>query len=185
MRQWAVTAAIAGDLLEDVALARAVKGSGRKLRFRYAADAVRTRMYRNFRQLREGWTKNLALLFPDPGRLAAKSLLLWGFAWGVFLWRMVTHIGVGLTGRIESRGWAHTFLLALAGVSRYWWWNPIGIGGILFLGQRLRRANFTWDLEVLGAMAGTHVRLSVVAVEARPREGKRIVERAQILFAAF
>src|ERR1039457_5751721 len=59
--------AIASDLLEDVALARAVKSSGRKLRFRYAADAVRTRMYRNFRQLREGWTKNLALLFPRPG----------------------------------------------------------------------------------------------------------------------
>ena len=27
-------------------------------------------MYRNFAQLREGWTKNLALLFPSPLRLA-------------------------------------------------------------------------------------------------------------------
>jgi cellulose synthase/poly-beta-1,6-N-acetylglucosamine synthase-like glycosyltransferase len=62
--------AIATSLLEDVALARAVKDSGRKIRFRYAADAVRTRMYRNFRQLREGWTKNLALLFPQPLALA-------------------------------------------------------------------------------------------------------------------
>jgi GT2 family glycosyltransferase len=47
--------AIATKLLEDVALARAVKDSGRGIRFRYAADAVRTRMYRNFRQPR-GWT---------------------------------------------------------------------------------------------------------------------------------
>src|ERR1700722_5850817 len=40
-------AALATNILEDVALARAVKSSGRKIRFRYAADAVRTRMYRN------------------------------------------------------------------------------------------------------------------------------------------
>lgn len=63
--------AVAGDLLEDVALARAVKRSGRKLRFRFGGDAVRTWMYRSFAQMREGWTKNLALLFPSPGRLAA------------------------------------------------------------------------------------------------------------------
>jgi glycosyltransferase involved in cell wall biosynthesis len=83
-------AAVAHEILEDVALARLVKQSGRKLRFRYAADAVRTRMYRNFAQLREGWTKNLALLFPNPGGLAAMMLLFWaipvlvldaGFLW--------------------------------------------------------------------------------------------------------
>ena len=74
-------AAIAGDILEDVALARAVKASGRKIRFRYAADKVRTRMYRNYRQLRDGWTKNLALLFPNPGRLAFSTLAWWAVAW--------------------------------------------------------------------------------------------------------
>jgi len=63
--------AVAADLLEDVALARAVKRSGRNIFFRYGGDAVRTRMYRNFAQLREGWTKNLALLFPNPVFLAA------------------------------------------------------------------------------------------------------------------
>jgi len=74
-------AALASSILEDVALARAVKHSGRKIRFRYAADAVRTRMYRNFHQLREGWTKNLALLFPNPRLLAAKTSLLWMMPW--------------------------------------------------------------------------------------------------------
>ncbi len=64
-------AAIAGEILEDVALARTVKRSGRKIFFRYGADAVCTRMYRSFSQLREGWTKNLALLFSHPRRLAA------------------------------------------------------------------------------------------------------------------
>jgi GT2 family glycosyltransferase len=74
--------AISADLLEDVALARLVKRSGRKIFFRYAPDAVRTRMYRTFAQLREGWTKNLALLFHRPRTLAflrmAEFLLIVG-----------------------------------------------------------------------------------------------------------
>ncbi len=65
---------VSNSLLEDVALARAVKASGRKIFFRYGGDEVRTRMYRSFEQLREGWTKNLALLFPAPGRLAMLRL---------------------------------------------------------------------------------------------------------------
>ena len=64
-------AAVSHTLLEDVALATAVKHSGRKLRFRFGGDAVRTRMYRTWRDLRDGWTKNLALLFPRTLRLAA------------------------------------------------------------------------------------------------------------------
>jgi glycosyltransferase involved in cell wall biosynthesis len=70
-------AAVASEILEDVALSRRFKAAGKKIRFRYAADAVRTRMYRNWQQLRDGWTKNLALLFPRPVLLAAKMLLLW------------------------------------------------------------------------------------------------------------
>jgi glycosyltransferase involved in cell wall biosynthesis len=67
-------AAVATSLLEDVALARAVKGSGRKLWFRFGGDAVSTRMYRSFRQLKEGWTKNLILLFPSPLELALRRM---------------------------------------------------------------------------------------------------------------
>jgi glycosyltransferase involved in cell wall biosynthesis len=67
-------AAIAGAILEDVALAKRVKQAGYKLRFR-TADVVSTRMYRSFAQMWEGWTKNLALLFPYPRRLALRSLL--------------------------------------------------------------------------------------------------------------
>ena len=63
-------ARVAGDLLEDVALARLVKSSGGRIFFRYGGEAVRTRMYRSFAELREGWTKNLALLFPRPRALA-------------------------------------------------------------------------------------------------------------------
>jgi glycosyltransferase involved in cell wall biosynthesis len=67
-------AAVASHLLEDVALARAVKRAGHKLFFRYGGDVVRTRMYRSFAQMREGWTKNLALLFPSPTALAVRRM---------------------------------------------------------------------------------------------------------------
>jgi len=122
-------ASIAGNILEDVALARAVKASGRKIRFRYAADAVRTRMYRNYRQLRDGWTKNLALLFPRPGWLAAKTLLFWGFAWGAFCLVLVTR-------------------------AKPWWGDSIFVGAFAFLTTRLSRANFTSDMSFLGALFG-------------------------------
>lgn len=65
-------AACSGTLLEDVALARRVKQSGRAIRFRFGGDMVRTRMYRDFGELREGWTKNLALLFPDARQRSAR-----------------------------------------------------------------------------------------------------------------
>lgn len=62
-------AAEGGAILEDVELARRVKRAGYRLQFRLA-DSVSARMYRSFRDMWEGWTKNLALLFPHPRRLA-------------------------------------------------------------------------------------------------------------------
>jgi glycosyltransferase involved in cell wall biosynthesis len=119
-------AAIAGEILEDVALARAVKRSGRKIRFRYADDAVRTRMYRSFGQLREGWTKNLALLFPAPRWLAAKTLFWWAIPWLILL----------LTK------WSPTWRVAAAAVV------------LARNTMQLRRAHFGLAMEILGALAG-------------------------------
>lgn len=67
--------AIAGDMLEDVAMARRVKALPMKIWFRLGAGLVRTRMYRDWSEVQAGWTKNLALLFQRPGRLAAARLL--------------------------------------------------------------------------------------------------------------
>jgi len=49
-------------ILEDVALARLVKSSGGRLLFLPGASWVRTRMYRSFPEMGEGWSKNLYLL---------------------------------------------------------------------------------------------------------------------------
>jgi glycosyltransferase involved in cell wall biosynthesis len=55
-------AAIAGQILEDVALARRVKGAGYGIYFTAPFGTVRTRMYRSFHAMWQGWTKNLYLL---------------------------------------------------------------------------------------------------------------------------
>ncbi len=67
--------AVGKSVLEDVDLAWNLKRSRRGLRFRYAPDALSTRMYRGFGDMVEGWTKNLALLFPHALSLAGWRLL--------------------------------------------------------------------------------------------------------------
>lgn len=62
--------AVADRVLEDVALARLLKRR-HAIRLRYAPESVATRMYRTTGELVEGWSKNLALLFPRPLWLAA------------------------------------------------------------------------------------------------------------------
>jgi glycosyltransferase involved in cell wall biosynthesis len=124
-------ARVGSEILEDVALARMVKESGRKIYFRYAGEAVRTRMYRSFGQLREGWTKNLALLFPQPLHLAAVRLVEF------------VSIGTGavltITAARNSRG------LALAMGSA----TAVLYGSFL---HRIRKAHFSWRSNLLGIL---------------------------------
>ncbi len=121
--------AVAISLLEDVALARAVKASGRKIFFRYGGDAVRTRMYRSFAQLTEGWTKNLVLLFRSPVRLAVLRLTEFVLIVG----GAATAVGTGLRGK----------------------WHPALVAAIVtvvlwgFLLNRIRKAHFSWDANCL------------------------------------
>jgi len=67
-------AAVATAILEDVELAKRAKQAGRKLCFHFS-DVVTTRMYRSFGEMWEGWTKNLALLFPNPRGLAVRRAI--------------------------------------------------------------------------------------------------------------
>jgi glycosyltransferase involved in cell wall biosynthesis len=67
--------AVGSDVLEDVALAENIKRGPRIIRFRYAPEALSTQMYRTTSEMIEGWTKNLALLFPKPVALALWRIL--------------------------------------------------------------------------------------------------------------
>jgi glycosyltransferase involved in cell wall biosynthesis len=120
--------AVKNSLLEDVELARAIKQSGRKLFFRYAGDAVQTRMYRSFLQLREGWTKNLAILFPAPGCLA--------------LWRFLEFAVLV----------ASLALLIFALAARDFLYAPLYLLSPLLTLLRISRAHFAWDATVLAPL---------------------------------
>jgi hypothetical protein len=126
-------AAVSGSLLEDVALAKAVKASDRKIFFRFGGDAVRTRMYRNFSQLREGWTKNLALLFPSPARLALLRLTEFALIAG------------GAAAAVVAFARGHVRPAAIAAI--------LAAAMYGFLLNRIRRAHFSWDANVL-ALSG-------------------------------
>ncbi|HEY6443694.1 MAG TPA: glycosyltransferase [Candidatus Acidoferrales bacterium] len=52
-------AAVAAEILEDVALARRVKQRGFGIYFAAPSEVVRTRMYRSLGAMWQGWTKNL------------------------------------------------------------------------------------------------------------------------------
>lgn len=117
--------AVADKILEDVELARVMKRSGRKILFRFGGDAVHTRMYRNFSQLREGWTKNLAILFPAPAWLAA--------------WRFSEFLVLVLS----------LALLILFVASRQFLIATLFLIGPVFTFRRIARAHFPWNANAL------------------------------------
>jgi glycosyltransferase involved in cell wall biosynthesis len=160
-------AAIAASLLEDVALARAVKRSGRKIFFRYGGDAVRTHMYRSFAQLREGWTKNLALLFPSPLRLAALRTLEFILIAASFAISIVSAV----------RGHRQPAIVAaMLAVILY----------TLFL-LRIRRAHFSWDANILalfGLPLFSYLLLCSAKAHAKgsvPWKGRKYSDEAHLL----
>lgn len=126
-------AAVSSSLLEDVALAKAVKASGRRIFFRFGGDAVRTRMYRSFAHLREGWTKNLALLFPSPMRLALLRLTEFALVAG----GAVAAVVALLRGHFEPAIAAAILATAIYG----------------FHLNRIRKAHFSWRANAL-SLAG-------------------------------
>src|SRR5215469_4529964 len=120
---------IRGELLEDVALARMIKSSGRKILFRYGGDAVRTRMYRSWAQMKEGWTKNLALLFRHPVRRALMLLAFWTFSW-------------------------IAFVLGVAAIASGYWRLAYYALPLLLLYGRIARANFRPVTNIMAIAAG-------------------------------
>jgi cellulose synthase/poly-beta-1,6-N-acetylglucosamine synthase-like glycosyltransferase len=132
---------VADKVLEDVELAFLAKRRGVGLRFRYAADAVATRMYRTTAAMVEGWTKNLALLFDNSLALAVwralDILLLAGLpVLAVELWnaRLAAHSLEWLgAGWVLALLWARTLFRFYARVakSNFPFWDcvlaPLGL----------------------------------------------------------
>jgi cellulose synthase/poly-beta-1,6-N-acetylglucosamine synthase-like glycosyltransferase len=117
---------VSDKVLEDVELAFLAKRRKIGLRFRYAEDAVSTRMYRTTAAMVEGWTKNLALLFDNSLALAAwralDFLLLFGLpVLAVELWgaRLGAHSLAWLgAGWVLALLWVRTLVRFYARVAK-------------------------------------------------------------------
>ncbi|MCB4399073.1 glycosyltransferase family 2 protein [Synechococcus sp. MU1625] len=138
--------ALAGEVVEDLALARAIKAGGYRLSYLLGLDAVDLRMYADLAALWEGWTKNwfigldrdpgkaigaalvVVLMFTAPWLLLPTSLvLLWlqpvlSVAW---LWLMAL-AGLAIVQQLLLRLWTRsTFDVPI----KYWY--LMGVGGLL------------------------------------------------------
>jgi glycosyltransferase involved in cell wall biosynthesis len=124
--------AVSTRVLEDVELARLFKSAGRKIWFRHGAGMIKTRMYRSGAAMIEGWTKNLALLFDHPVRLAAMRLLEFVTITGFLLSAVI------LAAQHDSRA-----VLAC-----------VAIGGTAYLNflLRIRRAHSPWSANVVSIL---------------------------------
>src|SRR5208283_3158735 len=112
--------AVKSEILEDVELARRIKERGGKLLFLPGARWVRTRMYHSFREMWQGWTKNLYLLYEgNLSKVLAAVASLWILDLFPILGFMVAclWIAMGRTVGVVTLVALSMFLMAL---SRQW-----------------------------------------------------------------
>ncbi|MGK7907150.1 MAG: glycosyltransferase family 2 protein [Synechococcus sp.] len=124
-------------VVEDLELARRIKEQQLGLHFTYSGSLVKVRMYRDFAQLWEGWTKNA---FQSMDR----NWWLLGFAVATLLGMYVFPWLSGVLGLLTDNHWllgmgvaGVTFHLLLRGMLLRWanlplkfWWLS-GVGGFL------------------------------------------------------
>jgi glycosyltransferase involved in cell wall biosynthesis len=116
--------AVRGEILEDVALAVRAKQAGFRIWFGSGRGVVRTRMYRRFAEMWQGWTKNLFLLYHRDRRavrraaaalalrywlpqMAGAALLLMGFpaaGYGIALWVYAGREQLRYAARLRASG---------------------------------------------------------------------------------
>ena len=131
---------VAGHLVEDIALGRAVAermGEGRWWMNVDASQAMRCRMYRNFWEVWEGFTKNVRAAFEESwGRFVAAGLGLWFF----YLMPFVMLGLAGQAGRWAAWESALIFGMRIVAVCRvggsWWgvWMHPMGMMFALAIG---------------------------------------------------
>jgi len=86
--------AVAGDVLEDVALAEGFKEAGRRIWFGSGTGIVRVRMYRSFGGMWQGWRKNLYRLMGGTAQAAAAEIARAVFPVLALFMAMVTVAGL-------------------------------------------------------------------------------------------
>ena len=138
--------ALAGEVVEDLALARTIKTSGFCLRYVLGLDAVDLQMYPNLSALWEGWTKNwflgldrnisktlaaggvVVLMFASPWILLPSSIVFAVLSFGATLMVIASSLlaAMALVLQIVLRVWIQDRF----GVPVKFWWL-MGAGGLL------------------------------------------------------
>jgi len=104
-------AAFRDEILEDVALARAVRRAGHRTAFLRGDALLSVRMYRGLRPLWEGWTKNLWPLLGRSGRrcaLAAAGVLAAGVLPVAMVWYGGPAGWAAAIGALGAEAWLRT-----------------------------------------------------------------------------
>jgi glycosyltransferase involved in cell wall biosynthesis len=113
--------AIAGVLLDDVALARRLAARGFRVGFWRAGDALRVRMYGGLAASLRGWRRNLALIVGD------RPALVGAFALGTTSPFLVAAVAIALgdvrAAAIAWSGGALASMLLRAGTGSSWLWG--------------------------------------------------------------
>ncbi|MFG3686354.1 glycosyltransferase [Micromonospora sp. NPDC047740] len=104
-------AAVADRVLEDIELARAVKRAGGRIALADGSRLAACRMYENWPQLRDGYTKSLWASFGHPGAAVLVVALL------LLLWTAPPLIAVGTLAAGAPAVAALAFLAYLLGVA--------------------------------------------------------------------
>jgi glycosyltransferase involved in cell wall biosynthesis len=133
-------AAIAKCLLEDVEFARLVKRCGYAIRFR-ASDLVSTHMYAGWRDMRDGWTRNLSLLFPNTLALAGLRAVEFLTVTAATVLPFVLHdrMAAAIMGALAVLFWA-SFLIRIARAHFGWRTNAFAIFGLPIFAYLLTRS---------------------------------------------
>lgn len=156
-------AAVKHEVAEDLALAQAVVGQGRRLYFAFADRFMETRMYRSLGALVEGWSKNIYLggrrSFPDEPVLRALVPFMLFAAIGFWL---VPPVVLAVTAGSGGLGVAAT---VATGLSVIFW-------GLLSYGMRIPVAYG------LGYPVGAAMALYIVA-RSTWRGGRKVVWRGR------
>jgi len=143
--------AVADQVAEDVALARAIKRHGLKLQYHLGKELATLRMYRSLNALWEGWTKVLYVgsqkRFELMLLLIAVMLLVYTLPWAGLLILSAQYGKCILNGNCAEREWLNLLAMAIALVTialqyklrllaeqafncspKYWWLQ--GVGGV-------------------------------------------------------
>ncbi len=96
-------AAIKDHITEDIQLAQRIKRSGLKLRMADGNGLVTCRMYNNWREVRDGYAKNIIAGY---GNSVTGLLAGWAFHWLVFLFPWLWLANASLRGNWSNAAWA-------------------------------------------------------------------------------